>query len=633
MPEEIDLIVGTDRLLAIHLAAQLLARSKRDVWWLDGPALPRREVDRSFLVRILERLVPASRVSDLIENHFHMLRLPEWEQTARDLCVRAVDAWVLSSAFYPLPGVNGADIEYDKRLISVGRNAGSLNLNYVVRPAMLPVSLLDELPGTGFDGACRAFCVEGLVNADLDDYDFLDDDLSRIVGPIRDVICEIRDRCSEYFDWDALRVGVEAQSLVELTPVDEAVRLMLEQAGSGRSARQICSIDASLGVTADYLCACLTRMNGVEIAASGPTQPLNAVDRLLAERLQEAGSIWAARPHSATAVHATVRLESKSRLAWPVIERMLEQANNIHDLCCRKREDRIAALRQTLHVKTIPVDRGELTYYRAGGGGTPLVFLNALGQGLECWLRLIDQLEGTHRVYVWEARSISTTPAETVTLDDHVADLEVVIQSEGLTSCVLIGWCTGPQIAVEYYYRHPESVRAMVFLNCTFTIPGYPEFEAYEKYFRKLCEAIVTRPQFAASAMKSLSSVPELKRSDLMAVDAETRASTIARLPARSLRRELVKPFETVETTRRYAAQSLDYRAHDSLANAHAVQASVLMISAEYDSVIPPPRVEAIAACFPRRSHWSIAGGTHYALHERCETVARHIQAFLSECD
>jgi pimeloyl-ACP methyl ester carboxylesterase len=65
-------------------------------------------------------------------------------------------------------------------------------------------------------------------------------------------------------------------------------------------------------------------------------------------------------------------------------------------------------------------------------------------------------------------------------MDDHIADLEAIVDREDLNSFVLGGWSMGVQISLEYYHRHPEKVKALILLNgayeyvlsTAFHIPG-----------------------------------------------------------------------------------------------------------------------------------------------------------------
>jgi pimeloyl-ACP methyl ester carboxylesterase len=595
-PATVDLICGSASLLAVHIAAHLLKNTDHQVVWL---------VEESLASDKAALLLGSSR--------FSICGPSEFQAIADN--VHCHDAWVLSSTLSSAESC----LETDNNLISTARSARPINLNYVCRSAGLSVLAKQDV----------CFCIDAAIYAESTDNSPWDDDLMHTVSALGQVIEEVQERWAEYFESSFLRLAIDPNRKLQFLSVDKVVELMFKP---NASAGQVYCIGSSLSMDVEQLCSCLGRLFNVPLRATGTATPLNAIDRVLAERLRDAGSILTltANDNTADLIHVEQAETDPS-----LIETMLQRAYERHTARDDERREQVAALVQNLLIKKVSIgSEGQLSYYCGGTDGDGLILLSALGQGIECWVKLIERLRHRHRIYLWEPRGVMTPASRPIGLDDHVEDIEAVIRAEGLSSCVLVGWCNGPQVAVDFYRRHPELVRAMVFLNCTFEVPGRPDLDApYEKYFRKLCEVITTRPQFAHSAMKTLGSVPEPKRNDLLALDEYKRADTIVRLPPRPLRPYLVRPFETVETTRRYAAQVLDYFAHNSLEHAAEIDIPLLVLSAEYDSVVSPERVEAIAGCFPRSSYSSIPGATHYALYEQPERVAISIESFLSELD
>src|SRR6185503_8297769 len=46
---------------------------------------------------------------------------------------------------------------------------------------------------------------------------------------------------------------------------------------------------------------------------------------------------------------------------------------------------------------------GELVYHVGGASGPTIAIVNAIGQGLHYWGRVMDELMGYHRLIIWEA--------------------------------------------------------------------------------------------------------------------------------------------------------------------------------------------------------------------------------------
>ena len=103
-----------------------------------------------------------------------------------------------------------------------------------------------------------------------------------------------------------------------------------------------------------------------------------------------------------------------------------------------------------------------------------------------------------YRWIVWPPRGVATGPFP-FGLMDQVADVERILQVEGIQRCHLLAWCTGPKVAIEFYLRHPESVLRMVFLNATFKCTGSPkELDTeYERDLESLCFGLKEQPAMA----------------------------------------------------------------------------------------------------------------------------------------
>ena len=126
-------------------------------------------------------------------------------------------------------------------------------------------------------------------------------------------------------------------------------------------------------------------------------------------------------------------------------------------------------------------------------------------QGLEFWGRMLDQLMRDHRVVIWETRGLNSESGP-LQINDHLEDIESILQQEQISTCYLVAWCTGPQLAAEFYLRRPEAVLGMAFLNSVFKFHDRPAVETpYSLNLEKLCRLLHTRPDMAPSVMRSLS--------------------------------------------------------------------------------------------------------------------------------
>ena len=114
----------------------------------------------------------------------------------------------------------------------------------------------------------------------------------------------------------------------------------------------------------------------------------------------------------------------------------LESTKQNLDEAVVKRKKRIANLPAAMVTKNIQRSGSELTYYLAGSSGPVVLLLNAFGQGLEYWYRLIDCLASEYRVIIWEPRG-TTAPPQPFGMADQVDDLQAIVENSKILPVVM----------------------------------------------------------------------------------------------------------------------------------------------------------------------------------------------------
>jgi pimeloyl-ACP methyl ester carboxylesterase len=259
---------------------------------------------------------------------------------------------------------------------------------------------------------------------------------------------------------------------------------------------------------------------------------------------------------------------------------------------------------------------GDLVYY-AGGMGPDLVIVNALSSKLDYWTRLIPLLMGQCRLVIWQLREDPNA-----TLMDHVADLGAIARAERLESFDVLGWCTGPKIAMEYWRRNLGAVRSMIFLNGSLkasTRADEDETE-HERNLGILCRAVVDHPELAATMMKALRQIEGPDPSSPMEVLAA---------PNATLRDTILYPFRDQAATAVYVRQMLDFLTYDVRELAPQVDLPMLWIASEYDQIASPRGARRNARLFPRGEYVEIKSATHYVLFDRPKAVVEPAVRFL----
>ncbi|MFE4016794.1 alpha/beta fold hydrolase [Streptomyces sp. NPDC059101] len=361
----------------------------------------------------------------------------------------------------------------------------------------------------------------------------------------------------------------------------------------------------------------------------GP-EALTAVDRLLAERATGGSGASGASGASATA-------PPEPELA--AVLRSVAAAQQERDRLDRAAAERIAAR---------PPERtgvmGGVLHYAAAGprreGAPPVVLLNALGMGPVLWYPLMGQLAQEHRVVTWAPRG--TAPgSRPLRVRDHAADLEAVLVAEGATACHLVGWCTGPKVAMAFHRRRPDAVRSMVWLHGSFRrtddAGGREPDTSYERNLEELCRAVAARPAMADTLRRIFDGGGGADPGTSTGTDAAPGteadprrfAEEVLARPARALDEELRRPFATGPVLAAYARQLLDYWADDALAHAPQVRVPVLCVGAAYDRIASPERLAQAVDRFPDARYRQLTGATHHSMYDRPREIAGLLTGFL----
>jgi len=447
---------------------------------------------------------------------------------------------------------------------------------------------------------------------------------------------EIEERSPQYFDFQALRCVAPADAVLNLITVDTASELLVRIAQKEMSTSVNFSIVSPQDIRFAVLCENIGIAYGLSVLSVEDFDSLNAIDRSFHERLgnfhSDLKNGTAVLPNT-DAYQAAGLAPEKAILDEDAQIALFELIRLSQDKALAACKRRAVELPGKLLRKTVRTRALELNYYVGGFTGTPVVVLNALGQGLEYWYRLIDQLLGNHRVIIWEPRGTASPPPP-FGLCDQVDDVDAVLQEEGIDACHLIGWCTGPKVAIDFYLRRPSMVRSMAFLNSLFKCDGSPEElnSPYEQNLDSVCRMVVRKPGTAASVMKTLQGrTDESEVEILQETDPEQRSIAVLKRVNENLKAHVLAPFRTEETTFNYAHQLVDFWSHDVRPKAKDVKVPVLLIGTEYDQVATPEASAAAATLFPDARHVHIRGATHYCLYERPEFVAGLLKAFFAD--
>lgn len=100
-----------------------------------------------------------------------------------------------------------------------------------------------------------------------------------------------------------------------------------------------------------------------------------------------------------------------------------------------------------------------------GGTGYPVVISNGMGAPPSAWPLLADPDCGVHAVS-WYHRGLDVSErpddAGRITVEDHAADLEAVMDAAGMERAVLVGWSLGVNVAFAFARDNPGRVAGIL---------------------------------------------------------------------------------------------------------------------------------------------------------------------------
>lgn len=459
-------------------------------------------------------------------------------------------------------------------------------------------------------------------------------DLLWFLGELNDLKHEIQEHASEYFDFETLKLQAPGNTKINMLHASHAAALMVRLALLESTAHRSFDISAPENMDLQDFCQRAASVYSMGLMTTDDAEELNAIDLVFRERLGGFGSYLTSGPKfdSGEAFRLAGMKPELTLFDKGSLVRVLKSLHREQEAELAARDARVAAMPGGLERRTIVRNGSELVYFTTGGEGTPIIVLNALGQGLIYWYRLVDILRQKRRVILWEPRGTTASPGA-FGLKDQMDDIDAILRNEQIGACHVASWCTGPKLAVEFYLRRPEAVLSILMLNSQFKIAGTPRelVTAYENNIEPVFQALQTNPAIADYAMKSLQlTLADRKINFFEQTDSRQLAVQVLSMINGDLRPYTLAPFQSEATTLNYARQVVDYWSFDSLAKAGQVKVPVLMVTCEYDRVAAPAMSRLAVGRFPQASLIEVQGATHYCLYDRPRFIAGLMEDFFT---
>ncbi|MBI4240943.1 MAG: alpha/beta fold hydrolase [Candidatus Rokubacteria bacterium] len=125
-------------------------------------------------------------------------------------------------------------------------------------------------------------------------------------------------------------------------------------------------------------------------------------------------------------------------------------------------------------------------YYEVHGQGQPLVLLHGFAGTAESWKPQVAGFSLRYRLILYDARghwrSKSPKSADAYSIDIAVEDLRALLDHVGAGPTIVGGLSMGGVIALAFYAKYPERVRALILCD---TGPGFRNPERREEWRRQ----------------------------------------------------------------------------------------------------------------------------------------------------
>lgn len=254
---------------------------------------------------------------------------------------------------------------------------------------------------------------------------------------------------------------------------------------------------------------------------------------------------------------------------------------------------------------------GGLTlHYRVQGrsDAPALVLVNSLGCDARIWDEVIAILGERYRIISYDKRGhgLSDAPEGDYRLEDHVDDLEGLMDHLRIEQLALCGVSVGGQIAQAFALRHPQRLTALVLCDTAARLGSEDMWNA------RIAAVHAGGLEAIADAVMERWFTPAFRRD--RAVDTAGWRNMLLAMPVAG-----------------YAGTCAALRDADLTDSVGAITTPTLVVCGNQDLSTPPELVLATAQLIPNSRFELIAGAGHIPSIEQSQALAALMQSFFDE--
>ena len=254
------------------------------------------------------------------------------------------------------------------------------------------------------------------------------------------------------------------------------------------------------------------------------------------------------------------------------------------------------------------------------------------------WRYLLPELRKRYRVIVYDLRGLGLSglprragrrarslSADDFTIENHVRDLEAVLDAERVKRAALLGHSMGGQIVLEAYRDFAEQISAVVFLTAPYESATRALYgRDLDTAFRGLELAIRALPRASVLLWRSL----------FLANPALTHrmAQVVRALGASAKAEDMATYYRHMAFLDPIVLMKMAHamRAHSAADVVPTIDVPTLIVAGSADTFAPPRLAKAMHLAIPHSEIVFLEEGTHGAIIEFPEEVNRAVTSFLA---
>jgi 3-oxoadipate enol-lactonase len=250
-----------------------------------------------------------------------------------------------------------------------------------------------------------------------------------------------------------------------------------------------------------------------------------------------------------------------------------------------------------------------LHYKREGkANGIPIVFINSLGTDLRIWDAIISSFAASYSIVRYDKRGhgLSDSPPPSYSIRDHSSDLTGLLDHLHIEKAIIVGISVGGMIALDFAYRHPARVKALILCDTAVKIGTENMWNEriqtlHQRGMEYLADTILAH-WFTTSFRQQNSTAYRGYRNMFMRTPLEGYVGTCKAI-----------------------------RDADLTAQTQTIQTKALVLCGTEDASTPPDLVQGTANMLSHRHFQLIEGAGHLPCIEQPQLVVDNIKQFLKE--